>query len=500
MSNGISTAIPTNRLASVSGYKIEKGNFGATSQVLPQNVLVISTGNLASNTPDKIRITSAKQAAELYGYGTSLHRSFLKMYPESGEDVMKGVPTYAMAATVDVPGGSPSLYSERDLSFNGSVTKDQTVTVYINNETSFGNGKLEYFIKAGEAFNDMVQFFADTINGWLNVPCTAASVGGTLQLVSKTIANGASPFDHRAETNVIDGGITFGITGSNPDVSASLVQSQLDQISQDWHTIISCPIWTLIPDLEELNGNQEDGTGNYSPSNFKPFAAFSASKNPGDITAQASTRKELSTTFVMSQPYGLPIDEITVSYAIVASVLFNQSPHLDVSGQTIQAPSLSSTDEYFNSSYDNRDYNVKNGISTSVWNGTSWTIEDLVSTYHPDGENPFQFSYLRNLIIDWNIKFGYDALEKLYVRNHVIVKSGQTVSASKTVSPEQWKAILYGYWDELADRALITEPEFSKAGTFVEVDPTNPNRFNTLARYKRSGFARIESTTVQTGF
>ena len=86
------------------------------------------------------------------------------------------------------------------------------------------------------------------------------------------------------------------------------------------------------------------------------------------------------------------------------------------------------------------------------------------------------------------------------VKYHLLLLDGQVTDAAKSVKPKQWKAVLYDYFDDLAEKALIKDPEFSKASLRVEIDSDNPNRFNTFFRYRRTGLARIQSTDVEAGF
>jgi hypothetical protein len=52
----------------------------------------------------------------------------------------------------------------------------------------------------------------------------------------------------------------------------------------------------------------------------------------------------------------------------------------------------------------------------------------------------------------------------------------------------------------LVRRGLIVDAQFSKDNTTVELSGTNPDRLNTNFKYKRSGVARISSTTAEAGF
>jgi hypothetical protein len=151
-------------------------------------------------------------------------------------------------------------------------------------------------------------------------------------------------------------------------------------------------------------------------------------------------------------------------------------------------------------SYDFRDSIVKKGCSTVDLQGGRYVVQDFVTTYHPIGELPPQFRYVRNLMIDFNVRFGYFLLEQINVVDHAIADDNDVVSATKTVKPKQWRQILDIFFTSLASRALIVQPSFSFEGLEVNISITNPDRLETFFPYKRSGYVRISSTTAEAGF
>jgi len=143
---------------------------------------------------------------------------------------------------------------------------------------------------------------------------------------------------------------------------------------------------------------------------------------------------------------------------------------------------------------------VKKGCSTVTLKNGSYVIQDLVTTYHPAGEVPLQYAYPRNLNIDWNVADAYRTLETIYLKDKTLVADNQTVDVDGCIKPREWKGIVYELFDDVAEKALINDPQFSKTSLRVEISSTNPNRFETTFSYKRTGIARIESTTATAGF
>ena len=186
--------------------------------------------------------------------------------------------------------------------------------------------------------------------------------------------------------------------------------------------------------------------------------------------------------------------------AALMSVVMADTPHLDVSGTSyFDMPTPTTIGEF--SSYDNRDLIVKAGGSTVDLVDGVYQIQDLVTTYHPTGENPPQYRYVRNLVgIDFNIKFGLDLLEQQYVIDHSIAANDATVNVPKVIKPKSWKQILESYADDLSVRNLIVEADFLKDSIVINTGDSNPDRLETAFDYKRSPYVRIVSTTGRAGF
>jgi hypothetical protein len=151
-------------------------------------------------------------------------------------------------------------------------------------------------------------------------------------------------------------------------------------------------------------------------------------------------------------------------------------------------------------SYDGRDAIVQKGCSTVDLVAGRYQVQDFVTTYHPDGELPPQFRYCRNLMLDFNVRFGYFLLEQINVVDHAIAADGDIVNANKVIKPKQWKQVIDKYAEDLGRRALIADVPFMQDSIEVNISTTNPDRLETKFKYKRTGVARISSTTAEAGF
>jgi phage tail sheath gpL-like len=284
-----------------------------------------------------------------------------------------------------------------------------------------------------------------------------------------------------------------------PDIAAALAL-----FGSDWNTIVlnSYTATTTMAALESFNGIPSDApTGRYAGIIMKPFIAITGSllDDPTTITDGRSANVTIA---IAPAPLsaGLSMEaaaNMTVLFARVAQ----DEPHLDVAGKfypdmpgPVGNPAMTA--------YNVRDSYVKKGSSTVDVVSGVYKVEDFVTTYHPAGEVPPQFSYCRNLIVHFNIRFSYYLLEQIHVVGHAIAADGDIVRASKVIKPKQWKQIVGGktFAEDLGKRALIADVPFMQESIETGISSTNPDRLETFFRYKITGTARIAATTAEAGF
>lgn len=279
------------------------------------------------------------------------------------------------------------------------------------------------------------------------------------------------------------------------------------KFENNWNTLVINPYGSdsdVLDALELVNGKPDpvDPTGRYAAITFKPFLAFFSENTTDPITdVVVTTRANDCTNVYCPAPNvkHLPV-EAAANVVRNVAIISQSNPHLDVNDMAYPDTIVDAKVIGNYASPDYRDSAIKAGLSTVDFVGGEIVIKDLVTTYNPTSEVTPQFKYVRNLILDWNIRYAYRLLEAIYVVNHTLIPDGTITSASNTISPAAWKGILYKMFDDLANRELIADAEFSKNSLTVGISSTNPDRFDTFFRYKRTGIARICSTTAEAGF
>lgn len=507
--SGISSAIGPERRSRTSGYKIKKGFFDNNTSNLNQVVAIFgeaNTANQAGLSVIKREITSAQEAAELYGYGSPIHMQMRILRP-TFSDGIGGIPTIVFPQIT--AGGATA--TTHVWTITGTATKSATHTIVVAGRRSLDFQNYSYNVVIGDTPTIIAQKISDAINGVLASPVTASHALGVVTLITKWKGLTSAGLKTKIDNSGTDAGITYVQTTVTAGTGTVDLSDSLVQFGNDWYTVVANAYGsnaTILAQLEAFNGFPDDElpTGRYSGIIFKPFVAlFGSTLDDKDDLATItndSSRINQVTNVLCPAPRSEGFDfEASANACMLFARIAQDTPELDVNAKSY--PDMPIPDDGLigdMADYNNRDFLVKKGCSTVILENGAYQIQDFVTTYHPEGEQPLQYAYPRNLNIDWNIKDGYSILETQNVKDHVLVEDGQTTDASKSVKPKQWAAVLYDYFVDLAVKALIKDSDFSKASLRVEINETNPDRFDTFFRYKRTGVARIQSTDVEAGF
>jgi phage tail sheath gpL-like len=492
-------AVAQNRVSRIVGYQLTTGNFATVSPNLPQRIAVLAEANdvnqgTLSLTPTQI--TSAQQAGNLYGYGSPVYLNARILFPQTGSGGVSGIPVYVYPQAKAVGATAKKI----EITPSGVAIANGTHTLVIA-----GRGGMDGFfyninINAGDTVPTIAAKIATAVNNILGSPMTAVSTPYVADMTSKWSGLTADGLSITVDTSQAPNiGITYNIASIQAGSGTPDVQPALNLFGADWNTIVINSYGTntqTMTTLEAFNGIPDplNPTGR-----FVGIIALTGSV-ADDPSAVTDARLINLTIAICPAPAsaGLPM-EAAANMAVLFALVCQNTPHLDVAGK--QYPDMP-TPLVIGSmaDYNNRDAMVQKGCSTVSLNAGSYKIQDFVTTYHPIGENPPQFRYCRNIMLDMNIRFMYHILEDINVRDHAIANDTDVVTASNVIKPKQWVAILQGFALDLAKASLIVDAPFMQKSLTVGLSVTNPDRLETFFKYKRSGFVRIASTTAQAGF
>lgn len=498
-----SDAIGLDRVSRIIGYNVKKGNFLSDSPNLPQRIAIFAEANHNNQSGldiTKKEITSAKQAGELYGYGSPIHMIMRILRPFSSEGV-GGIPTIVYPQ-VEAPGASEKIL---ELIVTGTPTGNGTHYIKIAGRNGIDGSLYSIAITTDDTAATIHGKIENAVNNVLSSPMTAQKIGGyEVDFTSKWRGATANDLSITVDTGDDDLGLTYTVNNVKTGAGTPSIGSALSQFGNEWNTIVINSYGTvtaILSALESFNGIPLDlnPTGRYTGTTWKPFIAITGSvaDNPSTVT---DLRSDQVTIAIAPAPGSAGLQfEAAANMCNVFSLINQNNPHLDAAGQSYpDMPTPASIGSM--ADYNNRDSFVKKGCSTVDLVNGKYQIQDFVTTYHPAGEVPPQFRYCRNLNIDMNVRFRYFLKEQTFVVDHAIARDEDTVTAQKVIKPKQWKAIVSGLATELSVDALIVDPDFMTDSLQVDVSSINPDRFETFFRYKRSGFVRQSATTAEAGF
>jgi phage tail sheath gpL-like len=491
----------------VSGYKIRKGFFNNDTQNLPQIIAVFGEANTANQsglTTTPVEVTSAKEAGELFGFGSPIH-SVMRILRPVNSDGVGGIPTVVFPQITDVAATASII----EWTVVGTATSNATHTVVVNGRDNVDFQNYSFSVVVGDTPTVIAGKIKDAVNGVLGSPVTATNNNGFVKFATKW--KGATS----AETNV---SIDFGLNASGVSYSQTAqtygagdvdLSESFPFFGDTWYTtVINTYGVSKLAEFEQFNGvpDPDAPTGRFNGLIFKPFMSFfgliQADKDDLSGITNDASRIEQVTNVVCPAPNsnGFTWEAAANVVALFARIM-QDTPHLDVNNKSYpDMPTPSNGLIADMSDYNNRDFLVKKGCSTVILENGAYKIMDLVTTYHPDGEVPLQYAYCRNLNLDWNVCDGYRTLETIRLKDKVLIMDNQVTNVSGAIKPKEWKATCFDYFEDLGERALINDPQFSKDGLKVQISTINPDRFETSFPYKRTGIARIESTDATAGF
>ena len=498
-----SNAVSSSAISRVLGYQLTTGNFINTTPNLPARIAILGEANAANQTDldlTPVSVTSAQQAGELYGFGSPIYNVMRILRPVSGGGVG------AVETVVYPQAEAGSAESQvNTITVTGTATANATHYVKVAGRTSLDGETYAVLVKDGDDVATVAGKIADAVNGVLGCPFSAVAAAGVVTFTSKWKGETAASLVLEMFTDSVPAGMTYTFGVTNDAVGVPSVTTALNLFGNEWNNIVLNTYGTdddVMDALEAYNGipSATDPTGRYAGITFKPFVALAGNVSPTGLPAEVIGRRTQVTNVICPAPNSSGhAMEAAANVARLLGVQMNDNPELAIAGQSYpDMPTAATIGDFAN--YDDRNLMAKSGVSTVDLVNGAYQVQELVTTYHPVGELNPQFRYVRSLVQDFNVKFGYRLLEEIYVQDHVIANDEDTIKVGKFVKPMTWKSVLGNYFDDLVERGIIVDADFSKDSLIVNLSTTNPDRLETFFKYKRSGFARVGATTVEAGF
>ena len=500
----VSEALSVGNIAATNAFKLLKGNFNENSPLLPQSISILAEANTANQSglsTDPLTITSARQAAVAYGYGSPMHLIARILFPPTGTGV--SIPVYCFAQEAAV----------------GSAARVMTTTP---SGTAMGSGTIIMKI-AGREILDGGSYAVSIVTGdTVEVQCDKMRAAIAAVLGCPVIGSGTTTFIKTAKwTGLTSNDITFSIdlNGADIGVTYSTVQTtagsgtpavtaSLAMFGDDWNTLVINSyglVSATMTELEAFNGVPDPltPTGRYEGIVWKPILALSGTTldNPTSITS-AGARPDNVTIWSCPAPLSLGLQlEAAANWAAATWNILQNKPNIGLLNSVLpDMPAPATGDIPAMNSYAVRDAYVKLGCSTVIFKNGTYRIKDAVTTYNKEGEYPPYYRYPRDLNVYFNLKFRTVLRAEQVLEGKQLANNEDVVTASDVVTPNSWKTEIFDIIDDSVADGLIVDAAFSKANTVTAINGSNPNRMDYAFPVKISGVVYQSSGDVTGGF
>lgn len=502
-----SNAVSQNAVSTVVGYLLAKGYFNPNSPNLPQNISILAEANTANQSALSLlpaQITSAKQAATLYGYGSPIYTAARILFPSTGQGVTIPVTVYPQAAA----GGAVAKVIT--ITPTGTASASGTIYLTIDGRQTLDGGSYAINIASGDTPTVICDKFRAAIAAVLGCPVTGT---GTATFIATAKWTGLTSNDINISVDLgsTSLGTTYAVVNTTAGAGTPSVTGTgngLALFNNAWNTIVINGyglVSATMVELETYNGipDPTTPTGQFAGPIMRPMWALSGTTldNPTSITG-AGVRPNNVTIVPCVAPLssGLPI-EAAANVAFILANVFQNSPQSDVIGLSypdMPAPPAGSIPAMNTQS--TREAYVKLGCSTVDFVSGVYVIKDLVTTYNPDGEYPPFYRWVSILNKQFNYKFRYHLREQQKLVGKTIAKDTDVVTAPNVMKPKMWAAEVRDLIDGAVRDGILVDGDFSKKSVVVTINANNPDRFDTELDTKSSGVVRISATTNRAGF
>jgi hypothetical protein len=318
------------------------------------------------------------------------------------------------------------------------------------------------------------------------------------------------------------GGVVFDARTLQGGSGGVDIADALNQFGADRDTlVINAYDASTLAALEAFNGvpGIASPTGRYNPVAYRPFVSyfgiasyFGGNESDKDliaeVTNEAARQDQVTNSFAPAPNSGGFTWEASANVCYLRANQAESSPHADTTGPKsgsypdMPVPvdgDIGDMAAGSDGGYINRQFLLNRGASTVELQSGKYFLSDPVTTYHPEGETPPQYRYVRSLIQDWNAQYSWYLKVQDFILDKAVKSDDDTVGV-EAISPKDVKAIKFDMIRDLSLRNIITDTAFSISSVEVETGDVNPDRWDTEFSYKRSSFGRVVSTVATAGF
>ena len=479
--------LPNSSRASAVAIDTQYKNFNEGAvYLLQQGIAILGQGSDAvTYSTDKFEITSADDVAKVLGYGSPAHLMAREILPANGDG--------ALGARVTM---YPLPNEVTGVAAAGAVTPTGTQTVSAQYVIRVGGIESNPFTALkDDTPTEVIAKAITAVNGVLEMPVIASD--GTTAITLTAKHKGATGNELVIELLGVQQGIVFAVTamaGGLVDPGTDVATNQFGNV---WETLIVNQIGDAAHDDLELVGE-----GRWGQLVKKPLMAFSGTVETDENVLKAYTdaRKLDRTNGYVTAP-----GSVSAPWSIAARGVAriakqaNIDPATEYRGETLNTIVNGKDGDQWN--YAERDTAWKAGVSSTIIEDGVIKLDNTLTFYHPDGKPDPEYGKaiyiikLQNIIYNLDLIFNQPSWKKA-----PLIPDGQVSTNPNARKPNDIVAALNVLTTNLANQAIISDPDFTIANTTAVIDGSNPNRVNTTYPVKLSGNMDIHSIDLLFGF
>lgn len=483
--------VDTNAVARTVGIETTFKNLRQIgTSLLPQRIAVFGQGNTASTySTAKKQVSSANEVGTLYGFGSPVHNAARQLLPANGDGV-GSIPV----TIYPLEDNGAGVAATGDITPGGAQTEVASYVVRINNIDSAA-----FIIEVGDTVAAICTAMTAAINSTLHMPVTAVDNTIDVQLTSKW--KGASANDIYVEIiGSATAGTTFAVTqpaggATNPDITAALAL-----IGDSWETLVlNC---LDVADTTTLGKFTTEGEARWDSLVRKPFVAFTGTTEATLATAitipDARPTDRVNAQLVAPGSNDLPFVVAARQLARIA-ITADRNPPRDYGSQP--ATGLTPGTDGQQWTYTQRDQAVKAGSSTIQVKDGVVNLADIVTFYHPNGEEPPAYRYVVDIVKIQNILYNLDLIfESVEWDGAPLIPDSDPTINREAKKPKDAVAAVKTMIDNLGLRAIISDPATAKSTVTAQISDSNPKRLDVALTVQLSGNTNIIAISFDFGF
>jgi phage tail sheath gpL-like len=375
------------------------------------------------------------------------------------------------------------------LDSTGAIVADNiTQTVGVGAVTAFSNiGGLDFSITDGTTDFGLAATFTIT------VPATKVTLTSKWKGLS---ANGIV-LEMIGDSTL---GVSYAMTQPTGGLVNPSIAAALGQIGNVWQTMLINAM--NVDDTGTLDLLSTFGEGRWDELVRKPLVAICGTTAATESAAAAipSARPTDRVNALIPAPGCVNLPFVVAARAVARmAALANNNPPTDYGA--LKLTGLIPGADGVQWDYVTKDLALKAGCGSTDVVDSVIQIADVVTFYHPTGDQDPAYRYvvdivkLQNCLYNYGLPFATDEWA-----GAPMVPDFQTVTNPRARQPKHAKSVIAGVTDNLGKAAIISDPATAKGTIFADISAQNPKGLVWSVTVQLSGNTNVKSATLRFGY